>query len=102
MYGEAAYFQRSTTRAKYIMSTVLIPNFKTFNEWLMSLNQSLPRLTIPLPVHNSNKWHPTAMLLISINGKILTNTVLPLKENFPSMEDWRKWAFHFIQSTQTL
>jgi hypothetical protein len=77
---------------------VLLPNQKTFQAWIADLNRTIPNIIVPIPPINTKNWHEFAMLLLSINKQYIKNVVLPLKENFPHENDWKKWAYFFIQN----
>jgi hypothetical protein len=81
-----------------MMRAVILPTQDTFQEWLIDLNRSFPGLIVPTPLPNQD-WWKLAMMLIFLNGKLLSNVVLPMKQAFPKNDDWKKWALMFIQST---
>lgn len=80
------------------MRAIILPTQTTFNSWLLDLNKSFPELIVPTPLPH-NTWQETALMLVSLNGKILNNIVLPLKQAFPNEDDWHTWSMMFIQST---
>lgn len=81
-----------------MMRSVILPTQQTFREWFMDLNRSFPDLIVPTPLPNED-WWKSSMMLVSLNGKLLKNVVLPIKQAFPNDTDWKKWALMFIQST---
>lgn len=81
-----------------MMKSVILPTQQTFREWFMDLNRSFPDLIVPTPLPNQDWWE-SSMMLVSLNGKLLKNVVLPIKQAFPNDTDWKKWALMFIQST---
>lgn len=79
------------------MTSIALPTHISFKDWILDLNRTFPGLIVPIPMENDS-WWKSSMLLISINGSILSHVILPLKSAFPKEEDWKKWAFMFIQS----
>jgi len=82
------------------MSIILLPDRVTFKQWMVDLIRTKPTLIVPIPTtQDSTDWRKWAMLLISMNKKMLGKICLPSKSQFPKDEDWRKWAYFFIQNT---
>lgn len=76
------------------MTTITVPEYITFNNWANDLNRSIPRLQIPT-VLDEEQWQEWALSLIMVNN--LTNIALPDKHSYPEKNDWKKWAYTFIQ-----
>lgn len=79
------------------MVSIALPTHTTFKDWFLDLDRTFPGLIVPIPM-DKDSWRKSAMTLIAINGSIISNVVLPLKQSFPREDDWKKWAFMFIQS----
>lgn len=77
---------------------IQLPSHNTFYHWFMDLNRTMPGVVIPTPMPGDKDWRKSAMLFISINRSKLPLITLPTKLNFPNHEDWRKWAYSFIES----
>lgn len=80
--------------------TIMLPISTTFVAWANDLNRSLPMLSIPIPTKGVDNWWEWANSLIGINH--LYNMPSGSKSMFPHNEDWKKWAFLFVQSVQTM
>lgn len=76
------------------MTIITVPEYITFKNWADDLNRSIPRLEIPT-VRDEEDWWEWASSLIMVNS--LNNISVPDKLSFPNKEDWKKWAYTFIQ-----
>lgn len=79
--------------------TIMLPINTTFVRWANDLNRSLPMLTIPFPTRGVHHWWEWTNQLMDINR--LYNLPDGDRKQFPNVEDWKKWAFLFIQTLQT-
>ena len=79
--------------------TIMLPIRTTFVQWANDLNRSCPSLNIPFPSKGIKNWREW------VNNLIDTNRLYTLPSatasRFPNEEDWKKWAFLFIQNVQT-
>lgn len=81
------------------MSTVSIPQYISFKDWVGNLNVVFPSLNIPID-KGEEKWRDWVTDLIKVNS--LNFITLPDEKFFSKIEDWRNWAYFFIQDMQRL
>ena len=79
--------------------TLMLPINTTFEQWANDLNRSCPSLSVPFPHKGVNNWRDWARQLVGNNR--LNNMPDANTSQFPNTDDWKKWAFLFIQNVQT-
>ena len=80
------------------MASITLSQYITFENWTADLNITAPRLTIPT-LMKGQSWWSWANDFIAVNS--ISGIVIPTKAIFPEENDWRKWAYTLIQSTNT-
>lgn len=78
---------------------ITVPVQISFENWANDLNRTMPMLSIPIPTKGVNNWWEWANSLVDLNR--LYDLPDGDKSTFPKVEDWKKWAFLFIQTLQT-
>lgn len=74
-------------------STITLPVFLSFGEWVAAITLDLPHLNVPLP-NFMDTWHDWCSAFIMSNGN--ANYPIPSKILYPSEKDWMRWALDFI------
>lgn len=77
---------------------VMVPVGVDFKNWANDLNRSLPQLSVPFPTKGEDDWWYWVAQFINANR--IYNLPTGSRSQFPKAEDWRKWAYLFIQSIQ--
>ena len=79
--------------------TIMLPILTSFEQWANDLNRSMPMLVVPTPTRGVKHWWDWVNSLVDLNR--LFELPDGDKSTFPEVEDWKKWAYLFIQNAQT-